>query len=145
MNLFYQLVGSKVTPVAMTDGVSTLGFYCEKRNGNSLGVVFMPTLWSDMLRETPFVQMGAMVFVASQAKDYWNNKFGVDDKQIILDRACAFEAEFLHYLLCQTDRKFEPTDYQKQILSKFPDGIASCSSVYEGRCYDGNFPPFPIA
>lgn len=137
MRLFYNLVGSKKTPVGMTESVESLSFYLEKMKEASIAFVLMPFAWSQILRNNPFLQMGAMVFVASQCKDYWNNRLTVDTKQVILDRAMAHEAEVLH-LFQKNFTNFDPTEYQKSVMQKFPSGLNDCTSLYDGKPFEVN-------
>ena len=146
MTLFWKLVGNKICPVASTN-VPTISFWCEIQRKNnipkSIAVILLPPNWHDLLIADPFLQMGAIVFVASQAKDYWNGKFGPLTKKEILIRAASNEAELLHFFK-RTAPKFIANEYQQQILEKFPLGISSEKTNYDGREYDGIFPPFPI-
>jgi hypothetical protein len=143
MTLFWRVVGNKVTPVAMTPNVPSLSFWCEIRGGRSIAVIMMPKNWHDMLVQNAHMQMGAMVFAASQAKDYWNHKFGISSRQEIHDRAWSSEAELLHYF-ARTAPDFKANDYQQKLMEKYPKGIASVDTHYVGREYDGVFPPFPV-
>ena len=143
MKLFYLLVGNKITPVAINDAVPTLGFWCEVKRGRSLAVIMLPPNWHKMLREDAYMQMGAMVFAASQSKDYWNNRFIPDEKETIHKRAWSYESELLHYF-ARTSPKFKPNEYQKTIMADYPNGIASIDGHYEGREFDRVGPPFPV-
>lgn len=143
MSLFYLLVGNKISPVAVNDAVSALNFWCETTNRQSLSVVMLPLNWHEMLIEDAYMQMGAMVFAASQSKDYWNNRFIPDEKKEIHKRASSYEAELLHYFL-RNSNDFKPNEYQKKIMNNYPNGIASVDSHYEGREFDHVGPPFPV-
>jgi len=146
MTLLWRVVGNHIAPVAINPNVPTLSFWCEFRSVDpiaSLAVIMIPDNWHDMLVEDAHMQMGAMVFAASQAKDYWNHKFSPPNaKKEIHDRAWSSEAELLHYF-AHTAPDFKPNDYQNKIMDKYPKGIASIEAHYVGREYDGVFPPFP--
>ena len=132
MALFWDLVGNKVCPAAMAN-VPTLSFWCEIHNNKSAAFVIMPENWHDMLVENPHYQMGAMVFAASHAKDYWNEKY-VQGEKGVLQRAYSFESELLHYFKANVEG-FKPNEYQTKIMAKFPLGIKSCDSHYLGKEY----------
>lgn len=147
MSLFESLVGNLVTPVALTN-IQSLHFYCEQRKNKVVCLVMCPSNWHEMLIEEPFMQMGGLAFIASQAKDYWNHRFTSEfhsQKEQIMKRAQSTEAELLHYFSKNKSDKFVPNDYQKEIMLTYPEGIKSEPSHYEGREYDGKFPPFPFS
>ena len=148
MTLFWRLVGNRITPVALTESVPTIGFFCEihKRHfvPRSVGLVFVPSNWHQLLMANPLKQMGAMVFVASQAKDYWNHRFlPPNDREEVTSRAHSNEAELLHYF-SRTVPDFKPDAYQKHVMEKYSFGTKSLATNYVGRDFDGVFPPFPI-
>lgn len=143
MRLFWRLVGNKVVPSAM-GGVPTVSFLAEVRQGKSVGMVICPIDWLERIQQDPYYQMGALIYVASQAKDYWNHKFVPGSKKEILARAYSCEAEFLHFLKTTDPVGFVPNPYQQKIMDEYPNGIASEPSQYDGREYDGVFPPFPV-
>jgi hypothetical protein len=143
MTLFWRLVGNKISPAAMTS-VPTLSFWCEKKNDKSIALILIPQNWHEQLIADPHYQMGALVYVASQSKDYWNNKVGPGLQDEVINRAQSYEAELLFHFQ-KTDPKFKPNDYQKEVMGKFPNGVYSEKTNYVGREYDGNFPPFPVS
>lgn len=143
MTLFWRLVGNKISPVAMTDAVPTLSFWAEIRGGRTLAFILCPIKWYEMLREDPHYQMGALVFAASQSKDYWNHQMLPHTRKAVKDRAWSSEAELLLYF-ARTSPKFKPNEYQQKIMQEYPLGIKSCSDHYIGRDYDGEFPPYPV-
>lgn len=145
MTLLWRIVGNKIAPVAMNPKIPTLSFWCEIQRNRSLAVIMIPDNWHDMLVEDSHMQMGALVFAASQAKDYWNHKFAPTtiSKQEIHDRAWSSEAELLHFF-ARTAPDFHANAYQNKIMERYPNGILSVDTHYEGREYDGVFPPFPV-
>ena len=115
-----------------------------------MAVVMCPENWYEQLRADPHMQMGALAYVASQAKDYWNHKFitlpGEDaqkKKKEVHDRAWSNEAELLHYFQ-RTAPNFNPNDYQKHVMGKYPLGTLSVPHNYVDRDYDSQFPPHPM-
>lgn len=144
MTLLWRLVGNHITPVAVNPNIQTLSFWCESRQNNSLAVIMVPENWHYLLVENAHLQMGAMAFVASQAKDYWNHKFvAMQKNQNVVDRAWSTEVELLQYFV-KTVPDFKLNEYQDSIMKKYPKGIASVDAHYVGREYDGAFPPFPV-
>lgn len=143
MRLFWRLVGNKIVPSAMGQ-VPTVSFLAEIRQYKSVGMVICPEDWLDKVQQDPYYQMGALVYVASQAKDYWNHKFVPNSKKEIFARAYSYEAEWLHFLAATDPAGFQPNAYQQKLMAEYPQGIASVPSHYEGREYDGVFPPFPV-
>jgi len=142
MSLFWQLVGNRITPMAVT-AVPTLSFAAEYRGDSTIGMVLVPPNWLELIAKDAYCQMGALIFVASQSKDYWNCKFNRGSEKEIKARAYAYEAEFLLFLK-EYASDFTVNEYQKTVLEKYPRGILSEPSSYEGRKYDRNVPPFPL-
>ena len=148
VTLLWRIVGNRIAPVAMAQSVSTLSFWCEMQQKNgvprSIAIILMPENWHDMLVKNPHEQMGAIVFAASHAKDYWNHKFLPPNTPIeAKERAWSNESELLHYF-SRNVPNFKPTEYQFHIMQKYPLGTKSVASNYVGRKYDGIFPPYPV-
>ena len=135
MTLFWRLVGNMICPVAIADSVASLSFYCEIKADKRMAVIILPEKWHDILIADTHYQMGAMVFAASQAKDYWNDKFIEGKKEEVLERAYSSEAELLHYF-ANTVLGFKPNDYQKYVMKKYPEGMKSSNLHYLGRAYE---------
>ena len=129
--LFWRLVGNRICPVAISDVVPTLSFWCEIKPDKRCAFILLPEKWHDILIENPHYQMGAMIFAASHAKDYWNDKY-LEGRQQVLDRAFSSEAELLHHF-SKNVLGFKPNDYQKQIMDKYPKGMKSCEHHYVGK------------
>lgn len=148
MSLFWDLVGQKITPVAIVNMVPTPTFMCsvkgDGKKETTFAMVLVPTNWHDMLVSDPYMQMGALVFLASKAKDYWNNKFhpSVYNGEEIVERAQFCESQLLHHF-SKTREDFKPNEYQIYVMGKYPLGCSS-DNDYVGRNYDGVFPPYPL-
>ncbi len=140
MTLFWHLVGDKITPTAITE-VHQMYFFAEVYATKSIGLVLCPENWCETLKSNPHYQMGAMVFCASQARDYWNHKYP-DLEGTNMNRAKAYESELLHWF-AKNAESFQPNDYQQIIMECFPQGISATNLQYSGRGYDGVFPPYP--
>lgn len=156
MSLVWGLVGKKAIPTGMTGHpmIKTLAFYAEASGGNMAVAILVPEEWPQMVREDPCMQMGALVFVGSQAKDHWNLKvveqIVKNPKQVMIDtpevtmgspgenpvviRARSYEAEFLHWVR-RNEPKFAFNEYQQKVLEKFPNGLKSLPPelAYVGR------------
>jgi hypothetical protein len=134
MSLFWDLVGHKVVLTGMTTMVTTLSFMAERNNGKTLGVVLCPPGWTKIVAKNPIYQMGGMVFVASQARDLYNDR--ITDPNV-LKRARSHEAEFLLWA-GHSVSGFDPCKYQRKVLEEFPKGLASATGMlYESKVFDG--------
>ena len=132
--LGWNLVGEKITPVALAEGFPTLSFWCEiKHDFKGRGVILMPANWMDMYKDNPGYQIGAVVSMLSRSKDYWNL---LSDKAKIETHALEYEGMFLRYVK-EEDKNYEFDDYQKHVLSKTSDESFKTFSL-------ANCPPFPV-
>jgi hypothetical protein len=151
MSLFWKLVGNRICPASIQPDVSTLSFWCEipggadpdKRARQMIATIICPSNWCDMLRADRYMQLGALVFQASKAKDYWNLKIpGITcTEEAFQERAYSYEAEFLN-----TISVFSPNSYQKQVLTKYPQGLRSVRRGlhYTSRPFPDVPPPYPM-
>jgi hypothetical protein len=118
----WDLVGSRVVEFTVTPGgqLESLHFLgIERANGSYQGAIVAPRCWPKMVVSDPWMQLGATVFMASKARDFWNAK--LRDAPIVVERAKAHEAEFLR--LAMRDATFSPTEYQLEVLNAFPASI----------------------
>ncbi len=82
-------------------------------------LVFVPHEWPDMVRGEPLMQVGAVVFTASQAVDFHNGMFPPrEPSSRIKERAASFEAEYLRMIPAES-----LNDYQREVLVKNPAGF----------------------
>lgn len=148
-DLLFQLVGSKITPVAATNAVDSLHFFAESKDKEftqARAFILVPVQFAQMSVMFPPLHMGGIVYIASKAKDYWNKKINKDTDK----RAISMEAEFLKTLFKDHPQLVEsgvyPTPYQRKVLEKYPDGIESALDVhYKTRPFDENAgPPFRV-
>jgi hypothetical protein len=143
MDLYWNLVGNKICPTAITDSVPSLSFWGEMKDLDSVAFILAPPNWLHQLCENPSMQLGALIFTASQARDYWNNLMPSEEK-FMRQRAWAYESEFLHYWQEQ-NKDWKPNEYQANVMKEYPKGIDTDSSLqYQSRKYDGQGPPFPV-
>lgn len=128
--LLWELVGHRVTRIAIAPEVKTLSFLGYRDAGVRRGQILVPEAWVSMVIVQPLVQMGAVVNMGSKAIDIYNDR--LDN---IHNRALAYEAEFLHTLL--RDAPAAPlNDYQKEVIRDFPQGIESAdikNSIYKSK------------
>lgn len=134
MSLFWNLIGHKITPAAITP-IHSISFIAEQRGTSASGIVLCPPHWRKLTKDDPYMQMGALVFCASQAKDYWNFKIPSSDKQAHTEssrRALMHESEFL-FFLTETASDFAPNPYQQEVMNKFPKKLQQFPELsYEG-------------
>lgn len=80
----------------------------------------VPPKWLDLIADNAVMQMGAMVFAASQLADLYAGRTGAGT----VSRAYGYEAEFL----LAVRRRFPAmplTRYQEKLLRELPHGLAS--------------------
>lgn len=124
MALFWNLVENKITPAALAPAVPSLSFWCEKRGIEETAFVLVPADFAKLCKRNPTMQLGALVFVASQARDYYSNRFYKSKE--MEQRALVYEAEFL--LTTQKNLPgFIPNEYQRNVLNFYPHGLESLS------------------
>lgn len=117
MRLVWDIIGHRVVPVAMGPNVPSLTVGVV----NTQAVIFTPHNWLDMVAADPFYQLGALVFVGSQAMDFFTGRVKVQsDVHALQQRALAHEAE---YLLTATRLGAPLNTYQRQVLEEFPQGL----------------------
>ena len=132
MKLFWDLVGQRITPAAMSN-VPTVSFAVQRHGTELAGMIMCPCNWLELAKSEPYMQMGALVFTASQAKDYWNFLIPAKHLATVIDRARMYESSFLH-TMASVVSDFSPNDYQKKIMDAFPGGIDPIQT-YEGMPY----------
>jgi hypothetical protein len=123
MILFWQLVGNKVTPAAVMTGLESMSFWGEIKGVESIAFVLVSERFPELCVEDASMQLGALVFNASKARDYYNGKLANFEE--VQKRALAYEAEYLLTLRGHWPKSFTPNEYQSQILATYPNGLAS--------------------
>lgn len=127
MKLFWHLVGQKITPAAQVEGIPSLSFFVEIENGKHVAMVMLPPHWLEHVAKNVHEQMGAIVYCASQAKDYYNAK--IFDKEAVLTRAACYEAELMNYFKTHA-KDWHKTPYQEDLMKRFPNGLADLKEEY---------------
>jgi hypothetical protein len=129
MRLVWDLVGQQIVPFAYSEDVPVESLHVaamQRTEGGPIEArVFMPANWVDLVHKDVVYQLGALVYVGSQAVDAYNAKpLGPD----VVTRARAHEAEFL-----LTQRRalagWRPNAYQRHLLRDYPKGLDSPSVV----------------
>lgn len=95
MGMVWDLVGHKIVPVASGAPVAVLSVAVvrERDTGQLVARIFMPDNWIAMIDSNPFYQLGALVFVGSQAVDFYNDKITSQESyKDTVTRAQAHEA-----------------------------------------------------
>jgi len=130
----WDLVGNKRALVAIGPDVPTLSF-TAMRNGTEIqGIIVVPKIWPQLVKEDTFMQLGAILFVGAQVVDFYNDR--LFDDPTARSRWHAYEAELL-LTLQRTSPSWKPNDYQRQTLEKFPSGLDTPGVVlYPVRSYE---------
>src|ERR1700744_3092368 len=92
MGIVSDVVGQRVAPVCFGLQVPTLSFIIAGVNVAPQAMIATPANWVDMVRKDPLTQLGALVYVGSQAVDYANDRY-LEERSNVLPRAKAYEAE----------------------------------------------------
>ena len=83
------------------------------------------------------MQFGAIVYTASQARDYYNKRL-TDGPDVVHKRSLAFEADYLHSIVVHpsvSQAMFKPNEYQQKVMQMYPKGLGSLDVVlwYESK------------
>src|SRR5574338_1648315 len=74
MALVWDIVGHKITPVAVGPDVQSVSLAAFGNPGLPQAAVFLPHNWLNEIEVDPVLQMVALVFVGSQIVDFYNRK-----------------------------------------------------------------------
>jgi len=126
MKMVWDLVGGHVVPVVHGMPVKVLSIGVVVTPGGELQArIFMPDDYLEMVTKDPFYQLGGLVYIGSQAVDFWNGKITRSQPDGgVFRRAHAYEAEFLHSLAKETPW-WHPNKWQKRAMKDFPKGLDS--------------------
>jgi hypothetical protein len=123
--LVWDIVGGHRVPVVLGPKVPTMSLCMigtkDPKTQEMTGmraVIMLPHHWMDLVEANPLLQMGAIVFVGSQAIDFVHGR----TQHGVLDRARGYEAEYLKTLREKVPA-WQPTDYQTGILKDYAEGI----------------------
>lgn len=118
MTLAWDAIGSKRVPTALGPPVKTI-VVAVLQTGQA--AIFLPHDWLGMVAQDAAMQLGALVFIGSQAVDILAGRHFVDPDKII-PRARANEAE---YLITLREAGMALNPYQKAVVAEYPRGLAS--------------------
>ena len=136
MTMVWSIVGHRIVPVALGPEVPSLTLAAAGNRLTPQAIIFMPHHWVDMIHENPLYQLGALVFVGSQAVDYYNRRF-MNEPEAVEARAKAYEAELL-VTLQKAGADLKLNEWQQRELRNYPDGIRSESIkplLYKHRAF----------
>ncbi len=129
--MVWDIVGNRVVLTALGPAVPSLSLAAIKMRdtGETKGIIFVPHNWPTMVREDPVYQLGALVFVGSQAVDYYNERLTTPkEAEAAKKRARAHEAEYLLAI-----RGISPeipfNEWQRSVLYEYPQGLKTPSIV----------------
>jgi len=122
-DMVWQVVGHRIVPIALGPSVPSLTFGAMGSAARPDGIIFVPHEWEAMIKENAVYQLGALVFVGSQAVDYYNGRVGYEP-EAMMKRARANEAEYL-VTIRETVPDYTFNDWQNQMLTEFPEGLRS--------------------
>jgi|SRR6478609_3528744 len=121
MSVVWDVVGQKVAPVCYGIQVPVLSFILGGVKMAPQAMIATPANWVEMVNQDPLTQLGALVYVGSQAVDYANERF-LEERPNVLLRAKAYEAEYLETVKSLSP-SWKPACTQASTLSEFPKGI----------------------
>src|SRR5271154_7022345 len=93
MSMVWDIVCNRLVPIALGPKVPSLTFGAMGKRDKPDGIIFVPHEWEKMIEEDAVCQLGALVFVGSQAVDYYNGRVGHEPEAMTM-RARANEAEY---------------------------------------------------
>ena len=149
--LVWNLIGKQMIPAVMMSELPVSSFMFEKKGDKELAMIMLPTDFSQRCKDDPYMQFGAVVFLASQARDAYNGRIPPEEETArrgiarkVHKRAHAFEAEYL-LTAQQNCNDFTPNEYQQELLKRFPNGLDSLEPElkYDSKPFVQG-PPSPI-
>lgn len=134
MSIVWDLIGNNITPFALGPDVPTLSLAIVGRKSDPSfrqPAIFAPINWLDMIEKDHVYQMGALVFIGSQAVDYYNNRL-LNDPAVARQRAYIYEAEYSHTVKNLTP-DWQPNANQNRMMKEYPAGLKT--PAIEGLIY----------
>lgn len=136
----WDLIGHKQALVAIGPDVQSLMFTCMQYRSILQGFVLVPKRWPEMIKEDPFMQSGALLFVGAQIVDFHNDRLINETSTGFYPDAPprwhAYEAELLHTIRPLLP-DWAPNEYQRKIMKAYPDGLDSAGvELYAFRGYE---------
>lgn len=90
-------------------------------------MIVFPRTYLTQVREDPLQQLGCLIHLAGQVRDLVTGQL---DQKVSIQRAQAFEAEFLRQMQQQHNQEGLPwvlNEYQQSLMQEYPEGLASLS------------------
>lgn len=150
--LEWRLIGNNMTPTAMAPGIPQVHFAAQVTSDLSeyKAIILVPPDFYERVRKDFIFNAGALVFVGSQGRDWYNQKMAwiengevVDARQQVCDRARAYEAEWL-LMIKNLDIGYEFNEYQQGILEHYPEGLDSRPDlIYDSKPFAPGPPTIP--
>lgn len=125
MGLSWDIIGHNIVSTMLGPAVPTLSFVVFSRSGVLTGVIVPPEDWVSLFAENPAYQLGALVFVGSQAVDFYNDRYIREGRDAVVNRCRAYEAEFIRTYKQVMDPEYALNDYQAKLCEEFPRGLSS--------------------
>lgn len=119
----WSTIHQRVVQVAIWPAVATVTFTVVRQRGVLQGMILLPSDWIERVEKDCVNELGAVVFVGSQAVAYGLGEL-VDNLQGGMTRARAHEAEYLH-MVHRIDPQHVFSDYHRQVMQAFPQGLRS--------------------
>jgi hypothetical protein len=131
MAMVWDIVGHRIVPTGMGPNVPCLTLAAVGPKELPQAIIFIPPTWVTMIRENPIYQLGGLVFVGSQAVDFYNGRI-VNEPRDAQKRARAHEAEYLTTVL-----KYVPdtelNTWQRGVVNEYPQGLRNIESLLYKR------------
>ena len=129
-NHAWNLIGSKTVSLVLYDEIPTPHVFGLDSDNEESCAIFMPPNWLEQLHSDPVMAVGSIIFVGSQAVDFYNGKLKNRENleevpEKALARAWSLEADYLLALEAspEADKQgWKPNQYQRKVLSRFPLG-----------------------
>lgn len=127
MAMTWDIVGHRIVSTAIGPAVPSLTLAVAGNPVAPHAMIFIPHNWVAMIDENPTYQLGALVFVGSQAVDFYNSRI-LRESEAAKKRARAYEAEYL-ITLRDAGPSRPLNEWQEGLLRDFPVGLRTESVV----------------
>lgn len=129
VTLMWRLIGNKEIPVVLDQwGIPTMSFVVIGNDIKQMPMFIIPQNFISQVAQNPVLQLGAIVNMASQARDFYVGKIKKGSSNEVNRRAKAWEAEALitlKQMAQQENFDLVFNKYQLQILAENPQGLRS--------------------
>lgn len=115
--------------VAVGPAVPALSLAAYGNKANLQALVLAPRNWVEMVMDDPIMQLGGIVFVGSQAVDFYNGRI-LTEHNVVLERARSYESEFILGMELK-----ELNSWQRDTVELYPNGFEA-KFQYERRAVE---------